>query len=172
MTETVYRATIGATDKYAAALKRARDDRDRALAGFLLRNGFPDDAVPLLRNGQALITSVYHLGAPPEGWRTSREDEGVVVPDRRTQQGRRAAEELAAIPAVDRHRLLPGGMPACAFSDRGLMEPRVLVLAGRLLAAWPQPLAPRDVERLDPAVWEPVPAPHLAHETAPDKEHQ
>lgn len=155
MTQIVYRATETASAAYIERTTELTKARQEAGAMFLERHGFPDNT-KFWGTDRAFTGLDLRPDSPPSGWRIDSR-EGVLMPAKRTKEGKQIAQEMAEIPYQNPRRELPGGMPEVGFSsDKSFMRPGATVIGGRLYATWPAPLHERDAAHIDTTVWEQI----------------
>lgn len=108
----------------------------------------------------AVVGIVRPRGAEvPDGWRWDKKaSEPVIVPARKTAEGKRLGRLLDGLARPDVRNQMPGGMPRYTTAAREI----AFLLCGfqpvgdAVFVTWSSEIRPSDAERIDPAVWERV----------------
>lgn len=114
----------------------------------------------VLRREHHVVGVRYSDGDIPDGWRVSADKPDMIIPDRRTRDGKAVAKTLGALRIPDPRDDLPGGMPGEVMDwDRAsLLVAGLTFAADALYVTFQAPRMPEEyAEHIDPDIWEQVP---------------
>jgi hypothetical protein len=93
----------------------------------------------------------------PHGWRWDRTAaEPVIVPARKTAEGKRLGRLLEGLTRPDVRTQMPGGMPrhSTAAREIAFLSCGFVQVGGAVFVTWSTEIRSSDADRIDPAVWE------------------